>query len=135
MDSLCLRAASMLRAAVARRVAPSRLEVLTTRAIENYRAMGSPDDFGGAWNWALVRESAWAYGADAVVDVTAIPTSGGIKLQTGRLRPPKAGKIVELPVVHASSLGQAVEELARRLAADAILRQAADGPQPSRPPA
>jgi hypothetical protein len=135
MDSLSLRAASMLRAAVARRVAPSSLEVMTTEAIENHRAAGAPDDFGGAWNWALVRESGWAYGADAVVDVTAIQTAGGIKLQTWRLRPPKAGKIVELPVVHASSLDRAVEELARRLVADAILRQAPGEPQPSRPPA
>ncbi|MBW8770072.1 MAG: hypothetical protein JF589_09970 [Gemmatimonadetes bacterium] len=121
LDSLTRRAAIELRATLATRVAPNRLRVLTTQWIDEQRNMGAPDDFGGAWGWYDVREAGLAYRADAIVDLTAVKHGKQIILRARRIRPPKKGPIVELPIVRAWTLDEAVDILARRLADDSVL--------------
>lgn len=55
-DSLTRQAAIAVRNELQARVSRDTLWVMPTRQIEAQREMGAPDDFGGAWSWADLRE-------------------------------------------------------------------------------
>ena len=122
-DSLSREAASALRVRMTRLSAERQwpLHVMTTAEIDAFRSVGSPDDFGGAWPWADVREAAKVYRAYAVVDVIAVRVPAGVRLETSRLHPVPSGTPTRLPDVQAASLAQAVAQLADSLAADTII--------------
>jgi hypothetical protein len=120
-DSLSLRAAAALRAEMPHYVAGA-VRVMTTGEIDTLRSVGEPDDFGGAWNWSLVRFSGRMYGVKAVIDITATRSPAGVSLHAFRLRPRRGDTTaVALPVVTARTLEQAVTSLAKQLAADTVL--------------
>jgi hypothetical protein len=137
VDTLTRRAAIELRAALAARVAPDRLRVLSTHDIDNYLSTGMPDDFGQAWKWIDVQEMGWAYRADVIIDVITVKQGDRIALRAQRTYParpvrgsrhrhPPAAAIVALPIVRAATLEQAIDILVRRLAADSVLMRHAD---------
>jgi hypothetical protein len=94
---------------------------MPTEEIDAHRESGAPDDFGGPWSWADIREASRIYRVDAVIDIVAIRSRDGVALRCSRIRPIQGGAIVPLEVTAARTLSAAVAALVERLATDTIL--------------
>jgi hypothetical protein len=120
-DTLTRSAAIAVRSALRSVVSPKKLWIMPTKAIEDLRAAGSPDDFGAPWSWADLREVGKVYPIDAILDLQAVRTPDGIEVSVVRVRPARTGEITSLPSATGRTMTAAAMTLARRLARDTIL--------------
>jgi hypothetical protein len=128
-DTLTRQAAVAVRRGLRARVDSTHLWVMSTAEIDAHRAAGTPDDFGGAWNWAGVREASKVYRAAAVIDIVAVRSGKGVALRYVRVER-HAGPVVSLGVVRAGTLDAAVSTLVERLVNDKHLLTLAERQSP-----
>jgi len=120
-DSLTRRAAAEVRAIVPRYVSQDSLSVMSSDVIQAHLDVGEPDDFGAPWIWTDLRKIGMPYHVDAIVDIVATRSRGGVTISAYRLRPLCTGAITPLPSTTAPTLKEAAQVLAKRLATDSVL--------------
>jgi hypothetical protein len=120
-DTLTRHIAARVRAKLPELVSPASFRVMTSAEIRAYQDQGAPDDFGGAWIWADLREAAKVYRVASIVDLVAERRGRAITVQVIRLQPATA-RVDTLAPITAPSTARVVSLLVRRLAADSVLR-------------
>jgi hypothetical protein len=114
-DSLSREAAIELRAALAARVRPTVLQVVSTDVFD--RTLQARLGGRGQWDWTGVREFARQVAAQYIVDVAAVRESTMVRVTGFVVHPARSDEPAPVPAFARRLLRDAVAQLADHLAA------------------
>lgn len=114
-DSLSREAAIQLRAALAARVKPTVLQVVSTDVFDRTK-QARRAGLAGQWDWTSVREFARQVAAQYIVDITVVRDSTMVHVAALVVYPARSGEPTPVPLFAQRSLNDAVAQLADHLA-------------------